>query len=108
MKFYRVIYKSVYVEGGEDIVEVKTFLNRELAIHYLQRKIAYSKQDVDEDKVEDYHIEESETSYERYLDGYASQDNTSIWLEEDDFYDELELEKEQEIENENDYDYEME
>ncbi len=105
MKFYRVIYKSVFVEGGEDIVEVKTFSNRTLAMNYLQRKIAYSKQDVEDDKKEDYHIEESETSYERYLDGYASEDNTSIWLEEDEFYDEMEIKEE--LENEKESDYEM-
>lgn len=103
MKFYRVIYKSVYVEGGEDIVEVKTFLNKDIALKYLQRKIAYSKEDVEESDLEDYHIEETQTSYERYLDGYASQDNTSIWLEEDNFYDEKELNEEQKIEKEDDY-----
>ena len=101
MKFYRVIYKSIYVEGGEDNVEVKTFKNKELAMNYLKRKIEYSKQDIEED--EEYVIEESETSYERYLDGYASQDSVSIWIEEDDFYDEKELLEEQEIEQDNDY-----
>lgn len=106
MTFYRVIYKSVYVEGGEDIVEVKTFLNRELAINYLKRKISHSKEDVEDYELEQYHVEESEESYERYLDGYASQDNTSIWLEEDNFYDEIELKKEQEIEKETDYEME--
>lgn len=106
MKFYRVIYKSVYVEGGEDNVEVKTFLNRELAVNYLKRKIAHSKQDVGDYELKDYHVEESENSYERYLDGYASQDNVSIWLEEDDFYDEIELKEEQEIEKETDYEME--
>lgn len=103
MKFYRVIYKSVYVEGGEDNVEVKTFLDKKLAINYLKRSITYSKQDVDGEDLEKYHIEETETSYERYLDGYASQDNVSIWLEEDDFYDKMELQEEQKIEKENDY-----
>lgn len=103
MKFYRVIYKSVYVEGGEDIVEVKTFLNKDIALKYLQRRIANSKEDVEESDLEVYHIEETQTSYERYLDGYASQDNTSIWLEEDNFYDEIELNEEQKIEKEDDY-----
>lgn len=103
MKFYRVIYKSVYVEGGEDIVEVKTFLNKDNALKYLQRKIATSKEDVEESDLEKYHIEEKQTSYERYLDGYASQDNTSIWLEEDNFYDEKELNNEQKYEKEDDY-----
>ncbi len=103
MKFFRVIYKSVYVEGGEDIVEVKTFLNKDIALKYLQRRIANSKEDVEESDLEDYHIEETQTSYERYLDGYASQDNTSIWLEEDNFYDEKELNEEQKIEKEDDY-----
>ncbi|MBP3802063.1 MAG: hypothetical protein J6I85_08625 [Clostridia bacterium] len=101
MKFYRVIYKSIYVEGGKDFVEVKTFKNKELAMNYLKRKIEYSKQDVE--GYEEYITEESETSYERYLDGFASQDSVSIWLEEDDFYDEKELLEEQEIEQDNDY-----
>ena len=103
MKIYRVIYKSVYVEGGEDIVEVKTFLNKDLAIKYMQRKILYSKQDIEQEKHSEYKIEETDISYERYLDGYASQDNTSIWIEEDEFYDELELQEEQKEEKDNDY-----
>lgn len=107
MKFYRVIYKSVYVEGGEDNVEVKTFLNKNLAKNYLRRMIEYSKQDVEETNLEDYNIEETENSYERYLDGYASQDNVSIWLEEADFYDELELQEEQKLANEKENEYEM-
>ena len=103
MKFYRVIYKSVYVEGGEDIVEVKTFLNKDLAIKYLKKVINNVKEDIEENNLDQYHIEEKETSYERYLDGYASQDNVSAWLEEDSFYDEIELNKEQEMAKENDY-----
>ena len=111
MKFYRVIYKSVYLEEGESIVEVTTFLSKDLAISYLKRQIEFIKQDVED--LEDYCVEENEESYERYLDGRIAEDDVAIWLEEAEFYDEKELEIEQEEkekrqeENNKDNDYEM-
>lgn len=99
MSFYKVIYKSVYLESGEDIVEVKIFLNKENVQKYLKELVANAKNDVEKDALNNYKIEEKEDSYERYLDGYASQDNISIWIEEDNFYDGRELRKEQD----NDY-----
>lgn len=110
MKFYRVIYKSVYLEEGESIVEVTTFLSKDLAISYLKRQIEFIKQDVKD--LTDYCVEEDEKSYERYLDGRIAEDDVAIWLEEAEFYDEKELEIEQEekrqeeIEKENDYEME--
>ena len=111
MKFYRVIYKSVYLEEGESIVEVTTFLSKDLAISYLKRQIEFIKQDVED--LEDYCVDEDETSYERYLDGRMAEDDVAIWLEEAEFYDEKELQLEQEEkkkqeEHEKETDYEME
>lgn len=101
MSFYKVIYKSVYLESGEDIVEVKVFLNKDNAQNYLKELVANAKDDIEKDDLNKYKIEETEDSYERYLDGYASQDNIAIWIEIDNFYDEKELKKEQ------DKDYEI-
>ena len=108
MKFYRVIYKSVYLEEGESRVDVVTFLNKDLAISYLKRQIRFAKQDVED--LEDYCVEEDEESYQRYLDGRIAEDEVSIWLEEADFYDEIELKTRQleQKENDKENDYEME
>lgn len=79
MKIYRVIYKSILMDEGEDLVEVKTFLDRNLALDYIKRQIMKIKKEVED--LEDYHVEEDESSYERYLDGRSMEDSVSIWLE---------------------------
>lgn len=110
LKFYNVIYKSIYLEEAENIVTVTPFLNKELAMNYIKREIKEIKKEVDEDKIEDYCVEETEDSYERYLAGRSAEDSVSIYIEENDFYDEKELlqeeqelkqKKEDEKENEN-------
>ncbi|MCI8548122.1 MAG: hypothetical protein HFJ38_04450 [Bacilli bacterium] len=110
MKFYNVIYESIYLEKAENIVTVTPFLNKDLAMNYIKREIKEIKKQVAKDEIEDYCIEETEDSYERYLDGRSSEDSVSIYIKESDFYDEKELlqekqeieqEKEDEKENEN-------
>ncbi len=107
MKFYRVIYKSVYLEEGESIVEVHTFQNKNLALNYLKRTIEEIKKQVED--LENYCVEEDEKSYERYLEGRSSEDDVAIWIEDGEFYDEKELQEEQLIQNksEKENDYEM-
>lgn len=97
-KIYKVIKKSIYMEAGESSVSVKVFEDEKLAREYLKKEIIHAKQDVED--LTDYCVEEDENSYERYLDGYASQDSIAIWLEEDVICKELEKDKELE----NDYD----
>ena len=106
MQIYRVIYTDVYLDNDLDIVEVKTFLNKDLAISYIKRKISKLKEGVDGDE-KDYHIEETENFYDRYIDGRYFEDHVSIWLEEDTFYDELELQEEQKLKNEKENDYDI-
>lgn len=102
MKIYRVIYKSVYIDEGENLVEVKTFLNKENALRYIRNEIIEIKKQVED--LEDYSVEETGDSYERYLSSRANEDSVSIWLEDDETYDEIYLQKEQ---NKEDKDYEI-
>lgn len=48
MKIYRVIYKSILMDEGEDLVEVKTFLDRNLALDYIKRQIMEIKKEVED------------------------------------------------------------
>jgi len=105
MRIYRVIYSSIYLEEGENIINVKTFLNKDLALNYIKKKIKEIKNQVED--LDDYCVEETEDSYERYLNGRSMEDSVAIWLEEDEFYDELELLEEKSIQQEEEKDYEM-
>ena len=105
MRIYRVIYSSIYLEEGENIINVKTFLNKDLALNYIKKKIKEIKNQVE--YLDDYCVEETEDSYERYLNGRSMEDSVAIWLEEDEFYDELELLEEKSIQQEEEKDYEM-
>ena len=93
-KVYKVITKTIYANEDISSVYVKVFLSKKLAINYLKRQIEFAKKDLEDYELKDYYIEENETSYERYLEGYSSQDRVSIWMEEDCFYDEKELAEE--------------
>ena len=99
MKIYRVIYKSILMDEGEDLVEVKTFLDRNLALDYIKRQIMEIKKEVED--------LEDESSYERYLDGRSMEDSVSIWLEDDETYDEKMLQEKQQAQKEKEKDYEM-
>lgn len=92
-KIYEVIEKDIYMEGGVSSVYVKVFTNKDTALKYLHQQIELAKQDVDD--LEGYCVDEDNESYERYLDGYASQDCISIWLVEDVLNDEKVLEHEE-------------
>ena len=105
MRIYRVIYSSIYIEEGENIINVKTFLNKDLALNYIKKKIKEIKNQVED--LDGYCVEETEDSYERYLNGRSMEDSVAIWLEEDEFYDELELLEEKSIQQEEEKDYEM-
>lgn len=104
MKIYKVTYKSVYLDDGEDLVSTTVFLDRDLALKFLRSEILKLKQQEKELDMEDYCIDEDETSYERYLDGRSMEDSVSIWLDEDETYDEKMTKQ---LQNETDKDYEM-
>ena len=105
MKIYKVIYSSIYLESGENTVDVKVFLSKDLALNYIKNQIKEIKEEVD--NLEDYCIDEKEDSYERYLDGREMEDSVAIWLKEDDFYDEIELQEEKSRQQEEEKEYEM-
>ena len=81
------------MEDGVSSVNVKVFTNKDTALKYLHQQIELAKQDVDD--LEGYCVDEDNESYERYLDGYASQDCVSIWLSEDILDDEKVFEHEE-------------
>lgn len=98
-KIYKVIRMDTYWEDGTGTnVRVAVFTEKELALTYLKQQIREIKNEVDDN--EDYCVEEDDKSYERYLEGEASQDSISIWMEEDI------LDNEKLIENE-DKEYEL-
>lgn len=93
MKFYNVIYKSLLMDEGENLVTATPFLSKELALEYIKKQIIEIKKQIDEDEIEDYCIDETEDSYERYLEGRSFEDSVSIYLEESEFDDEKVLQK---------------
>ena len=103
MKIYKVIYSSVYIEGGENTVDVKVFLNKDVALKFIKRQIKEIKKEVDD--LEDYCVDEKEDFYERYLDGRSME--VSIYLEEDESYDEIELQEEKLRQQKEEKEYEM-
>lgn len=105
MKIYRVIYSSIYVEDAENLVMVKTFLDKDLALGYMKKEIEEIKKQVDD--LEDYCVEENENSYERYLNGRSMEDSVAIWLEEDNTYDELVIQSQQKFQNEKEKEHEI-
>lgn len=105
MKIYRVIFTSI--KELEYTVMIETFFNRENALRYYKGQLYDLKKQQEELDMEDYCIDENETSYERYLNGQAIEDTVFIWLEEDNTYDELDINKQAKMRNEKDNDYEM-
>lgn len=105
MKIYRVIFTSI--KELEYTVMIETFFNRENALKYYKEQLYDLKKQQEELDMEDYCIDEDETSYERYLNGRAIEDTVFIWLEEDNTYDELDINKQAKMRNEKDNDYEM-
>ena len=106
MKVYEVVYSKTKADEDEDILIIKIFLNREIALNYLKRQIKETKEEFKETK--DYEIKETENSYERTINGRALQDSIYIWLDEEELSDEYELLMErQRLQNEKETDYEM-
>lgn len=105
MKIYRVIFTSI--KELEYTVMIETFFNRENALRYYKEQLYDLKKQQEELDMEDYCIDENETSYERYLNGRAIEDTVFIWLEEDNTYDELDINKQAKMQKEKDNDYEM-
>lgn len=105
MKIYRVIFTSI--KELEYTVMIETFFNRENALRYYKEQLYDLKKQQEELDMEDYCIDENETSYERYLNGRAIEDTVFIWFEEDNTYDELDINKQAKMRNEKDNDYEM-
>ncbi|CDE25325.1 unknown [Clostridium sp. CAG:440] len=105
MKIYKVIYSSIYLEEGDKTTDVKVFLSKDVALNYIKKQIKEIKKEVDD--LEDYCVEETENSYERYLDGRSAEDSVEIWLEEDEFYDEIELLEEKSKQQEEEKEYEV-
>ena len=106
MKVYNVIFKSIDADEFDNTVTVTTFLNRDLAERYLQERIDELRKQLDELDKDEYRIDEEKDYFERYLTGRAIEDSVSIWLEEDNTYDEMML-KERVNREEKENEYEM-
>lgn len=107
MKIYRVIFISIDIDESDHTITVTTFFDRENALRYYREQLENLREQQEELDMEDYSIDEDETSYERYLNGRAMEQSVSLWLEEDETYDELVLQTHKKMQNEKDKDYEM-
>lgn len=88
IKIYKVISNVLCQDDFENSINVKVFTDEKLASQYYKDLVDGAK-DCDLD-LEDYTVDEDETSYERHLTGRASEDCLSIWLEEDEICEDLE------------------
>lgn len=107
MKIYRIVFTSIDIDESDHTVRVTTFFDREKALRFYKEQLEDLKEQQEELDMEDYCIDEDETSYERYLDGRAMEQSVSLWLEEDNTYDELVIKTQAKMQNEKDNDYEM-
>ena len=106
MKIYRVIFKSIDIDEGDNTVTVTTFVDEGLARSYFQRQKMNLKDQENELDMDNYTVDDDEESYERYLDHRYMEESVSLWLEE--IEKQLqESEKENEKNNEKDNNYEM-
>ncbi len=71
-------------------VNVTVFTDPKLAKEYMQSLIKDAKKQENDLDLDDYTIDEDDTSYERYLTGYSADDSISIWMENDEICEELE------------------
>ena len=75
-----------------------------MAEQYLKEKIEELKREEKSLNKGKYITEETENCYERFLDDRVMEDSVSIYLEEDETYDEIMLkEKAERLEKENNY-----
>lgn len=107
MKIYRIIFTSIDIDESDHTVNITTFFDKEKALDFYKEELEKLKEQQEELDMEDYCIDEDETSYERYLDGRYMEQSVSLWLEEDNTYDELVLQTQYKLQNEKDKDYEM-
>ncbi len=107
MKICRVIFTSIDIDESDHTVNVTTFFDKEKALAFYKEQLANLKEEQEELDMEDYCVDEDETSYERYLDGHYMEQSVSLWLEEDNTYDELVLQAQHKLQNEKDKEYEM-
>lgn len=107
MKIYRIVFTSIDIDESDHTVRVTTFFDREKALRFYKEQLEDLKEQQEELDMDDYCIDEDETSYERYLDGRAMEQSVSLWLEEDNTYDELVIKTQAKMQNEKDNDYEM-
>lgn len=107
MKIYRIVFTSIDIDESDHTVRVTTFFDRENALRYYKEQLEDLKEQQEDLDMEDYCIDEDETSYERYLDGRAMEQSVSLWFEEDNTYDELVIKTQFKMQNEKDNDYEM-
>lgn len=107
MKIYRIIFTSIDIDESDHTVRVTTFFDREKALRFYKEQLEDLKEQQEELDMDDYCIDEDETSYERYLDGRAMEQSVSLWFEEDNTYDELVIKTQAKMQNEKDNDYEM-
>ena len=107
MKIYRIVFTSIDIDESDHTVRVTTFFDRENSLRYYKEQLEDLKEQQEDLDMEDYCIDEDETSYERYLDGRAMEQSVSLWFEEDNTYDELVIKTQAKMQNEKDNDYEM-
>ena len=107
MKIYRVVFTSIDIDESDHTVRITTFFDREKALKYYRELLEELKEQQEELDMDDYCIDEDETSYERYLDGRAMEQSVSLWFEEDNTYDELVIKTQAKAQEEKDKDYEM-
>lgn len=107
MKIYRIVFTSIDIDESDHTVRVTTFFDREKALRFYKEQLEDLKEQQEELDMDDYCIDEDETSYERYLDGRAMEQSVSLWFEEDNTYDELVIKTQAKMQNEKDNDYEM-
>lgn len=98
-KIYKVISHYVYLDTGDNSIEVKVFIDEKLATEYYEKLVNEDKEN--DFEPEDYTVDEDKTSYERYLTGRSSEDSVSIYMQEDEICEEKEknndMEKDYEV-----------
>lgn len=87
-KIYKVITNVLCQDNFENSITVKVFTNENLAKQYYKGLVEEAKNN--DQNSDDYTIDETETSFERYLDSRAIEDSLNIWIEEDEVYESLE------------------
>lgn len=88
IKIYKVITNILCQDDFENSITVKVFTNENLAKQYYKDLVDSAKNN--DLELDDYVIDENDTSFERYLNGRAIEDSLNIWFEEDEICENLE------------------